>query len=215
MEAKTEQARVHGVQRLSRSLADLGVLWPTSHAERLHAELVQRYREPHRVYHGLAHAEACLAWLDWFTGHAERPAEAALALWFHDAVYEPRRHDNELQSAQLAVERLTAAGVAACQAGRVGELVRATGAHVAASGDGALVCGIDLAVLGAPRADYAEYARAVRREYAHVPDTAYRAGRRSFLKGLLARPEIYRQPLLARELERRARANLSWELAGC
>ena len=72
----------------------------------------------------------------------------------------------------------------------------------------------DLAVLGAAPAVYQRYAADIRREYAHVPDAAYRAGRARVLQAFLGRDAIYRHPVTHAEGEAAARANLAAELAG-
>jgi predicted metal-dependent HD superfamily phosphohydrolase len=65
-------------------------------------------------------------------------------------------------------------------------------------------------VLGRP--GYDDYAAAIRREYAHVPDDLFRKGRSDVLRRLLAVPRLYRTDR-ARDLwEERARANMEAEL---
>jgi hypothetical protein len=62
----------------------LGVARPD---ERLFAEVMRRYAEPHRSYHTTLHLDECFAKLDEARQHADRLYEIELALWFHDAVY--------------------------------------------------------------------------------------------------------------------------------
>ena len=64
--------------------------------------MLARYAEPHRAYHTAQHLEECLGWLDEAASTAQAPRIVELALWYHDAVYEPRRDDNEQASAELA-----------------------------------------------------------------------------------------------------------------
>ena len=80
--------------------------------------------------------------------------------------------------------------------------------------DGELLCDADLAILAVDEDRYAEYAAAIRREYAHVPDDAFADGRAQVLKALLELPSIYRLPPIRAEWEARARANLERELSG-
>ncbi|MGW4644741.1 HD domain-containing protein [Sphaerisporangium sp. NPDC004334] len=104
-------------------------------------------------------------------------------------------------------------GLDARRIAEVARLVRVTAGHDPAPGDrdGEVLCDADLAVLAAP--GYGAYARAVREEYRHVPDEAFRAGRARVLRDLLAAPTLYRTPL-ARELwEAGARSNMRAELA--
>ena len=76
----------------------------------LHA-LVARHSEPHRHYHTLDHLDACLRHLPALRGLATYPDEVALALWFHDAIYDIDAVDNERRSADWAYESLSAARV--------------------------------------------------------------------------------------------------------
>jgi predicted metal-dependent HD superfamily phosphohydrolase len=61
---------------------------------------------------------------------------------------------------------------------------------------------------------YAKYTAAIRREYAHVPDEDFKAGRAQVLKALLELPSIYRLAPLREQWEAKARANLERELNG-
>ena len=60
----------------------------------LHAQVLARYREPQRHYHTIQHLDECFERWPEIRLHAVRPAEAELALWFHDAVYDTHRADN-------------------------------------------------------------------------------------------------------------------------
>lgn len=180
-------------------------------------ELLDRWREPHRRYHTVGHLTAVLDLVDRYAGHAERPDLVRLAAWCHDAVYDPRAGGdaNERASAELAGELLAGAGMPAAPVAEVRRLVLLTAGHAVAPDDpdGALLCDADLAVLAAPPARYDRYAAAVRREYAHVPDAAFRAGRAAVLRALLDLPVLYRLPPLHDRWEAAARANLTRELA--
>ncbi|MCW6007913.1 metal-dependent phosphohydrolase [Micromonospora sp. CPCC 205371] len=170
--------------------------------------LVARWREPHRRYHTVAHLTSILSIVE------SSPAPVRLAAWYHDAVYDPRAAGdaNERASATLAERELTALGLPAPVVAEVRRLVLLTGTHAVEPGDdnGAMLCDADLAILASPPADYDAYAAAVREEYAHVPDEAFRAGRAAVLSHLLALPTLYRRHA---EWERPARANLARELA--
>ena len=73
---------------------------------------------------------------------------------------------------------------------------------------------VDLAILGAAPARFAEYELQIREEYAHVPGFLFRMKRRAILKSFLDRLAIYSTPLLREQLESRARINLATAIAG-
>ena len=182
------------------------------------AELLERYSEPHRRYHGVAHIDA-LAQLfeELATGPGwRRPAEVALAILFHDAVYEPGRSDNEARSATLARERL--ASWSEIEVDRVAALIEATAAHGVARTEEDPDLGhfldVDMAIIGAPPDAYDRYARGVFEEYAPtVPESAFRRGRRAFLQAQLSRATLFHTPWFSDRFEALARQNLARELA--
>jgi predicted metal-dependent HD superfamily phosphohydrolase len=139
-----------------------------------------------------------------------------LAAWMHDAVYDPRAlgDANERDSAAFAEGLLNTLGAPADVAAEVARLVGLTAGHATGGDDpdGELLCDADLAILASDQPGYGEYTAAIRREYAHVPDAAFRAGRAQVLRGLLELPSIYRLPPLRAAWEDRARANLEAEL---
>jgi predicted metal-dependent HD superfamily phosphohydrolase len=179
-------------------------------------QLVAAYSEQHRHYHTLQHLRECLAHFDAAASLARRPAEVELALWFHDAVYDPRREDNEARSAQWARDSVLAAGCEEAVADRLHALVLATQAHRDEAGDldTQLLLDIDLSILGAAGARFAEYERQIRAEYAHIDEASFRAGRARVLQGFVARPSIYLTAPYREALEARARANIGQALAG-
>jgi predicted metal-dependent HD superfamily phosphohydrolase len=179
----------------------------------LYEEVCLRYGEAHRAYHTLQHLEECFAHFDRARHLPAHPAEVEVALWFHDAIYDPRAVDSEEQSAAWARQSLTGVGASAAQAERVSGLVLAT-KHASSQGsaDHAVLLDTDLSILGAPRPRFVEYEVQVRREYSWVPEEAFRTARGAILARFLARPRIYATDYFAALLESQARSNLQYSL---
>jgi predicted metal-dependent HD superfamily phosphohydrolase len=178
-------------------------------------DLLNRWQEPHRRYHDVEHLAEVLGAVDDLAGDAADVAAVRLAAWFHDAVYEGRPGDDEQRSADLAREVLTALGVPVPRTERVADLIQMTLHHDPTPGDSdaAVLCDADLAILGADAERYSSYVRAVRAEYAHVPEPMFLAGREMVLKALEAMPRLYRTAAGRERWEEAARANLARELA--
>jgi predicted metal-dependent HD superfamily phosphohydrolase len=182
-------------------------------ADEVFADLFRRYGEPGRHYHTLDHIAAVL---DTVVRIEPAPAPALLlAAWLHDVVYDSRASDNEERSAEYARALPAALGVPPEVREETARLILLTKSHTTAPGDraGEVLLDADLAILGAKPHVYADYAAAIRREYAWVSEADYRAGRRRVLERFLARPRIYSTPWMAGRAEDRARANLAWEIA--
>lgn len=120
-----------------------------------------------------------LSTVDTLASHATAADLVRLAAWYHDAVYDLRRDDNEERSAGLVEVELAALGLPAAGVARVASLVRVTAGHDAPPGDSdaEVLCDADLAVLGGPRPAYDSNVAAVRREYSHVDEVGWQAGR--------------------------------------
>jgi predicted metal-dependent HD superfamily phosphohydrolase len=177
-------------------------------------DLLRRWAEPGRAYHGHAHLRHCLARLDDTPGDGVDHDLVEAALWFHDAIYDPRATDNEARSAELARGALTGLGVPDKIAGRVAELVLLTRHGEAPdSAEGQLLCDVDLSILGESAEEFDRYDQAIRREYAWVPEPIYRRERSAVLRGLLAREPLYATPRFRERYELAARDNLRRALA--
>jgi predicted metal-dependent HD superfamily phosphohydrolase len=186
----------------------------------LRDELMNVWAEPHRHYHDSRHLRECMAlWARW-RDRCERPGEVALALWFHDAVYDPRAAQagsNELNSAAWAARALVHAGADSDVAQRVHDLVMAT-QHGAptdrlSGADAQLLVDIDLAILGSPAERFERYDQDMRKEYAWVRGFRYRELRARVLQCFLDRPRLYHSEAAKALLESQARINLTAALS--
>lgn len=179
----------------------------------IYAELQAAYNAPTRHYHNLHHVLQCLRTLDEVQNQCTDPTAVEAAIWFHDAVYDPTRPDNEARSADLAERHLRALGAPEPFVVTVHDLILDT-RHSAppTTPDGQILVDIDLSILGRPAVIYDAYDRAIRREYAHVPEDAYRTGRATVLRSFLARPSIYVTQTFQDQYELRARENLKRSL---
>jgi predicted metal-dependent HD superfamily phosphohydrolase len=177
-------------------------------------QLVACYSEPHRKYHTMQHLNECFAHLETLRLAAERPAEVELAVWFHDAIYETRRKNNEEKSAEWARDSALAGGLPRDSAARIYDLVMVTKHNVVLFGrDAAIMVDIDLGILGTEAARFDEYENQVREEYSWVPWPLYRRERRKILHGFLSRQTIYCTEHFRTSYEAQARDNIARSLA--
>jgi predicted metal-dependent HD superfamily phosphohydrolase len=171
--------------------------------------LAAAYVEPHRHYHNQRHIAECLAAFDSARHLARWPEAVEMAIWFHDAIYDPKAADNEKQSAQLAKRCLAEAGIATALSDTVNRLIMATQKHeVGDDPDAALMVDIDLSIFGQPEERFLEYEKQIRREYAWVPKIIFAPKRAQILEGFLRRDSIYRTDSFRTKYESSARRNL-------
>jgi predicted metal-dependent HD superfamily phosphohydrolase len=178
-------------------------------AAELFLALASAYAEPARHYHNARHVAESLALAREHRHLAIAPAELELAIWFHDAVYEPKATDNEERSAAWARRALEIRSVPAEAVRRIETMILATKTHPVSDGDTALMLDIDLGILGAPPARFDAYDKAIGLEYAWVEPSLYRQARSSVLAGILQRPFIFQTAAFRRRFETTARANLA------
>jgi predicted metal-dependent HD superfamily phosphohydrolase len=169
-------------------------------------QLVARYAQSRRCYHGVAHLAHIVGLLE----QMQADDHLLLAAWFHDAVYRAGDPGNERKSAALAQSSLERFGYPRASAEFVAEAVLATAAHQPDPRFDALL-DADMSILGASREDYRRYRDGVRREYRLVPESMFRKGRLAFVEALLRRPAIFQTTWCSSRFESAARANLQAE----
>jgi predicted metal-dependent HD superfamily phosphohydrolase len=180
--------------------------------EELREDLLARWSETHRKHHTVTHLHEMLDAIGLLAESGiEFDREAVeLAAWFHDAIYEIGRDDNEDRSAELARELLSSSPVR----DEVARLVLATKAHTVPEDDvnGAVLSDADLSVLGSEPLRYRRYAAAVREEYADVPDEVFKPARAQVLRALLEGP-LFHTAAGRERWEERARRNIADEIS--
>jgi predicted metal-dependent HD superfamily phosphohydrolase len=189
-------------------------------AQSLFKKTAIAYSSDGRFYHTFVHIGQVLGTVNFLINSGDSPLPGdngpvlKLAAWFHDVIYEPRRDDNEIQSAGWMERELLPLRFPEHVIWAASCLIMATRNHNTSPDDRPtqILLDADLSILGAPERIYAQYAEAIRREYAFVPDDDYRAGRRTVLERFLARPQIFNSPIAFAALEKRARANMVEEI---
>jgi predicted metal-dependent HD superfamily phosphohydrolase len=192
-------------------MTDLAERWPLTGLAGVRDAMLAAYGDPSRGYHDTQHLTEVLDRLSELSGAGVpfEPVVVGLAAWFHDAVYDGER-DAEERSAGWAEEAL--AGTAYAE--EVARLVRLTETHEPEPDDdlGRALCDADLAILAAAPERYASYVAGVRREYAHLSDADFSAGRAAVLHYLSGRDELFHTSYARAHWEPAARANLDREL---
>lgn len=191
------------------TLAEVKVLWQ---------DIAIRYNESQRAYHTLKHIQQLFGQFEQIKNALHEPHIIALALYYHDVIYEPTRSDNELKSAEYALAALSYyLSDEQCQ--HIYALIMMTATHQLNEladedkiSDAAYLLDMDLSILGAPWSEYQEYAQAVRQEYAHVSKADYLVGRIAVLEKLLTHPTLYLTDYYHSRLEQQARDNIKHEI---
>lgn len=178
--------------------------------------LRELYSSKSRHYHNLNHIEALLKLSETHRNLLESPKTVDFAIWYHDAIYNATKSNNEEKSAQLATKNIAALGVDESVIENCYKLIIATKSHQLSedlnSFDAQFLLDIDLSILAAERNKYLEYTRQIRKEYKIYPDLVYKPGRKKVLKHFLEMEHIYKTELFRNQWENKAKENLKHEL---
>lgn len=176
--------------------------------------LKEKYTEKSRFYHTFSHIKLLLDLYESLMDQIQDHDAIRFSIWFHDIVYDPKRNDNEEESAGLASEMLGDLNVNAKTIQSVQELVLATKNHNGRtlSDDAKLFLDMDLAILGMSKEIYEEYSKAIREEYAWVSEQTYRKGRVKILESFLDRERVYFTTVMRNRFEEQARWNIKGEI---
>lgn len=177
--------------------------------------VLARYREPHRRYHNSTHLTELFGHMAEVAPQFRQLRPTLFAALYHDAIYDPRRKDNEARSAELACDELRDV-LEPAELRVTSDLILATATHgetgEAVDTDVLLFLDCDAAILGAGPTRYRAYADGVRQEYGHVPKVLYRLGRGKFLRAMSKRAAIFRTLWFEDRYGEQAKLNLRAEL---
>lgn len=183
-------------------------------AEMSYDRLIELYGEPHRHYHTLNHIRHCLCEFDRAAALMDDPDAVEMALWFHDAIYQPGAGDNERRSANL-FRQWSDGGADAVFQQRVDDLIMATMHREPPDWrDAGFIVDIDLSGFGLPWEACERDSRLIRAEFAKVADDRYYPGHLRFLWALQGRPTFFSTEFFQQRYERVARENLARIIAG-
>lgn len=183
------------------------------------AEIRALHEGEERGYHGWSHPLALLGLLEEVESDLDDPLAVRCAILLHDAIYEPRRADNETRSAELA-NRMLAGVVPGESLARTLRLIDATQRHMIPNDlpaderdDMAVFLDMDLSILGAEPQAFDAYEAGVRHEYREVPEPLFRQGRAAILERFLDREALYFSVWGRARFEGAARENLRRSIA--
>lgn len=176
------------------------------------------YNEKHRFYHTLTHIHELLLLVKQHRALICDYPSVVLSIFFHDVIYNPRRHDNEEASAEVfkvMMEESIQNKYPQSLANKVVKYILETKTHnvlQSSDEDLRLFIDFDMSILGRDRFTYMKYAQNIRREYIHIPLAEYCKGRATFLRKFLNETaSIYATERFQKTHEQAARDNLLWE----
>lgn len=152
-------------------------------------DVLLRYDEPHRYYHNIDHI---VSMVDSSVEGKTVSEKLTLAIVFHDIIYDPKRSDNEEQSAELFYSLMPDNEIA--------EAIRETKDHNPKTKLGKQLCDLDLDILY--RNDFQsfiDFEHKIFKEYQWVEYSIYKEKRIEILTNLGVSPEFinyirYRSP---------------------
>ncbi|KXZ72566.1 hypothetical protein AVENLUH5627_01001 [Acinetobacter venetianus] len=193
---------------LENSWFDLDRHYQFSEPRKVFNKLIVAYSEKHRAYHTIQHLYECLVLLESVRSYLKDVNAVALALWFHDVVYDPQAKDNELKSAEL-FEQYLAQDLSADDVQKIKRWIIATQKHeVTDELDLQFLLDIDLAILAVSPERFDEYEQQIQQEYAWVDPDVYSIKRKQVLAHFYQAEPLYQTQYFQKNFEQRAKGNL-------
>lgn len=199
----------HYLTRLEKSWFELHRHYHFSEPQKVFNKLVAAYSEKQRAYHTLQHLYECLVLLDSIRSDLKDAYSVELALWFHDAVYDPQAKDNELKSVEL-FEKYMAQDLSVEIVEKIKRWIIATQKHESTNElDLQFLLDIDLAVLAASQERFEEYEQQIQQEYAWVDPDVYSIKRKEVLAHFYQAEPLYQTEYFQQNFEQKAKQNLN------
>ncbi|MCU4366802.1 metal-dependent hydrolase [Acinetobacter courvalinii] len=194
---------------LEKSWFELHRHYHFSEPQKIFNKLIAAYSEKQRAYHTLQHVYECLVLLESIRSDLKDAYSVELALWFHDAVYDPQAKDNELKSAEL-FGRYMVQDLSVEIVEKIKRWIIATQKHEAADElDLQFLLDIDLAILAASPERFEEYEQQIQQEYAWVDPDVYSIKRKEVLAHFYQAEPLYQTEYFQQNFEQRVKQNLN------
>lgn len=202
-------------QTLEQRFKDLNAARPVELVEKAWQRIALAYQESQRHYHTLVHLSQLFRQFDQLSPGLKNAPVVAMAIFYHDIVYQPGSGENEDKSAEIATRELQQLGWKERDVREVAAYIRSTKTHQADTavlnpGDLALFLDMDLSILGADWDSYRSYAEQILKEFR--VNAMIKLGRRGFMQRFLEREHIYQTPYFRNKLEQAARRNIEREI---
>lgn len=199
---------------LEKSWFELHQYYHFSEPQKVFNKLIAAYSERQRAYHTLQHLYECLVLFESIRVNLNDAHAVALALWFHDAVYDPQAKDNELKSAEM-FEQYLAQDLLVDIVQKIKRWIVATQKHASTDElDLQFLLDIDLAILAASPERFAQYEQQIQQEYAWVDPDVYLIKRKEVLAHFYQTEPLYQTEYFQQNFEQRAKGNLRGILDG-
>jgi len=174
-------------------------------------EVKDLHSQPTRHYHNLDHLKLMVFEFQILKTKPTNYDTILFSLFYHDAIYDSTKKENEEQSYRLLEQRLqptTFKYIQNCKA-----IIEATKTHESnKTYEIALFLDIDLAILGQKSSLYEKYRSNIRAEYSILNDIEYQNGRLSVLNRMIQSKSIYKTEFFIEKYEKRARLNILNEI---
>ncbi|MBU1127262.1 MAG: hypothetical protein ABIH88_00100 [Patescibacteria group bacterium] len=182
----------------------------TKNSENIYKDLLLRYKESHRRYHNLSHLKECFVEFEKVAHLLKNPDSVEMAIWYHDAIYNPKKQDNEEKSAMLFLKNAKELCLSDIFKKDISQLILETKHQKPPKeNDAKFLIDIDLSILGKNKKRFEKYEEQIREEYCFVPKKEFNQKRKAFLESLLKRQNIYSTSFFKDKYERKTRENLA------
>ncbi|GAA3582111.1 hypothetical protein GCM10022395_33110 [Snuella lapsa] len=176
-------------------------------------EIEKNYSGKNRHYHNLNHLEFMMKLAFEYKSELVDIDTLLFSVFYHDIVYNSKRSDNELKSAEIAKVRLKRLGLPSDRITKCHEQILATKEHGNdTESDTNFLVDFDLAILGDEHENYLDYTKKIRKEYSVYPDFFYNKGRKKVLRHFLEMDRIFKTNEFKMNFEEQARKNIRTEL---
>lgn len=175
--------------------------------------IVFHYQQKDRFYHNLHHLYECFILFDEVKHLLNKPNLVALALFYHDIIYDSKNNDNELNSANFAKNQLKNK-IPDDGLSIIYQYILATKNHQNYLTDKNFydlnyLLDIDLAILAQNKKRFLEYNAQIRKEYKWVSSWIYYPKRHFILYHFYQKSPLFLTDYFYQKSEKQAKENLA------